>query len=439
MRLAPIALIAIVVAGLLAAPAMAARAPGIVILADLSHGQPASGLEVMMDMIPEAEWILLIASPGDEANIPEQVLSKASAVRYGGFTPDNIADVDVILFGQPTLPLQPEEIQAIVEWFNAEGKPRLIWVAGDSDYPAQGSEVAQQAMNQILEALGSKLRADYVSVEDEKSFAGKTYRVVGLVQPDPEVAVLACGAEKTLFHGPGPLYALDDYGNPVNPVETKVPGVYVVVTTTEKGKLVQHQSAAKGGLDPEFYTNIGDYGVFPLLLVEVKDVNSVPKRIIASGETPYGGYQAGVTWEYKGIPMQGPNLFRNLVYWGTGYMGDLLTCSKAMMLKEDVKNLASDLAQTKSEIQNLKVLKAQIQNLGNALDLANTKLGQLEGKIGDLEGKVGQLEQDLNSLSDTVNNDVAPAAKTGKTAQIIGIIAVLLALAAIGLAFTRKG
>lgn len=369
-------LVAILVLSFAAAavPSQAARSPAIVILVDLSHGQPASGLEVMMDMVPEAEWILLVASPGDEANIPDNILAKALEVRYGGFTPDNLNDVDVVIIGQPTQPFSPDEIQAIVDWFNAEGAPRLIWVAGDSDYPAQGSETAQQAMNMILEALGSKIRADYVSVEDEQSYAGKTYRVVGLVEPDPEVSFLACGAEKALFHGPGPLYALDENGNPVNPVETKVPGVYVVVTTTDKGKIVQHQSIEGGGLDPEFYTNIGSYGKFPLLLVEDKTGDDgVPKRIIASGETPYGGYQAGVTWEYKGIPMQGPILFRNLIYWGTGYMGDLLTCQKIQQdiegIKGDVQGIVNQSLAKVDDAYNKAVEAAGKANLGIAAGL----------------------------------------------------------------------
>ncbi len=397
----------LVAAGVVAAPlAHAARAPGIIILVDLSHGQPASGLEVMMDMVPEAEWILLLAQPGDEVNVPEQILAKASEVRYGGFTPDNIADVDVIIIGQPTTPLLPEEIQAIAEWFHAEGVPRLIWVAGDSDYPAQGSEVAQQAMNQVLEAIGSKLRADYVSVEDEESFAGKTYRVVGLVEPDPEVAFLACGAEKALFHGPGPLYALDENGNPVNPVETKVPGVYVVVKTTAKGKIVQHQSGEAGGLDPVFYTNIGEYGVYPLLLVEdMTGDDGVPKRVIASGETPYGGYQAGVTWEYKGIPMQGAKLFANLIYWGTGYMGDLLACQKLL----EAYNKAEE-------------AYAKAEEAANTAAQLSDQLTQLQDQVTGLQDKITQLEQKGG----------------GNTLAIVAVVIAIIALAAAGLAFTKK-
>lgn len=399
-----VALLALSVAAA-ALPAHAARAPAIVILVDLSHGQPPSGLEVMMDMVPEAEWILLLASEGDEANVPQNILAKASEVRYGGFTADNLNGVDVVIIGQPTQPLAPEEIQAIVDWFNAEGAPRLIWVAGDSDYPAQGSETAQQAMNMVLEALGSKIRADYVSVEDEQSYAGKTYRVVGLVQPDPEVAVLGCGAEKMLFHGPGPLYALDENGNPVNPVETKVPGVYVVVTTTDKGKIVQHQSAESGGLDPEFYTNIGSYGKFPLLLVEDKTgSDGVPKRIIASGETPYGGYQAGVTWEYKGIPMQGPILFRNLIYWGTGYMGDLLACQK---IQEDIQKVQQSVDNVKKDVQNI---------INNSLAKVNESLAKVDEAYNKAVDATGR-------------------ANLGIAAGITGII---LALAAVAAAI-RKG
>ncbi len=413
-------LLALLVAAASAVPVVnAARAPGIVILVDLAHGQPAGGLDVMMDMIPEAEWILLVPSEDYVASLPKNIVAKASEIRVGGFTPDNLAGVDVVIIGQVTQPLAPEEVQAIVDWFNAEGAPRLIWVAGDSDYPAQGSETAQLTKNQVLEALGSKIRADYVSVEDEQSYAGKTYRVVGIVNPDPEVAVLACGAEKMLFHGPGPLYALDENGNPVNPVETKVPGVYVVVTTTDKGKIVQHQSAESGGMDPVFYTNIGEYGVYPLLLVEDKTgEDGVPKRIIASGETPYGGYQAGVTWEYHGVIMQGPILFRNLIYWGTGYMGDLLSCQKLM----EAYNKAEE-AYAKAE-----------DNAG--------KVTQLQQTLSDLSKKVDQLSQNLTQVSqkaDEAYKKAEEAAQKGPGgAAYAGIGLAIIALIVAAAAFAKK-
>jgi len=408
-RLAALAFIALMVAGVFAlVPASAARSPGIVIAVDLSHGQPASGIEVMIDMVPEAEWILILSSQDALATVPETVLAKVTEVRYGGLTPDTLDGVDVLIIGQPTLILAPEEVDAVTAWFQQEGYIRVLWVAGDSDYPAQGSEVAQQAMNQVLEAIGSKIRADYVSVEDEESFAGRTYRVIGLVNPSPEVACLGCGAEKALFHGPGPLYAINDNGEPVNPVETPVPGVYVVVTTSEKGKIVQHQ-AAPDGLDPEFYTNIGEYGVFPLLLVEdMTGDDGVPKRVIASGETPYGGYQAGITWEYYGIPTQGPKLFQNLIYWATGYMGPLMECSK--------------LIDTTGKVGQL---EQQVQDLKATVDQLSTKLDQIA------QQQQAQPAETAQQAPETTT------AQQSNTALYVGVLALIVALAAVGLAIRK--
>ncbi len=424
--------------------AHAARIPGIVVLLDMSHGQNPGGLELLMKSVPEAYWIILVATEDDVSNLPQAVVKLADEIRVGGFTPDNLEGVDMVIIGQPTLLPSPDEVQAIVDWFN-QNAIRAIWVAADSDYPAQGSETAQQAANMILQALGASIRVDYVSVEDTKSYAGKTYRVIGLVNPDPGAEEVAYGAEKVLFHGPGAVYALDQNGNPVNPVETKVPGVYVIVTTSDGGQIVEHQTSAGGGLDGVFY-KAGDTGVFPLLVAQRMSEEPI-KTVIASGESPYSGYQAGVTWEYKAIPLDGPAFARNLIYWAVGYMAPFKAYEKA---EENAVN------------STLEKIDPVIKDVANMVSSVSAKVDQVTATVNDLKGRVDQLSSNVDKLSgdlDTVKSDVNnlkstvdslksdvdglkskvdSAAGKASTAQAIGVLALILALVGIAIPFVKK-
>ncbi len=444
-RLALVALALLLIAPLAAVGASAARIPGIVILVDMSHGQNPGGLADLMKLVPEAYWIVLVASPGDEENLPKAVLKLADEIRYGGFTPDTLAGVDMVIIGQPTLLPDPAEIQALVQWFNGKGI-RAIWVAADSDYPAQGSETSQQFANQVLEAIGSKLRLDYVSVEDEESYAGRTYRVIGIVDPVPKdrpSALLAYVASKVLFHGPGAVYALDANGNPVNPIETPVDNVCVIVRTSEAGKIVEHQTTEGGGISGVFY-QVGQTGMFPLLAIERVSIEPL-KTVIASGESPYSGYQAMVTWEYKGIPLDGPNFVKYLIYMAVGYFAPFKSLMELKAVDEKVKSIDEALAGAQSAIDSLKgtlnTVSGKVDSLSSTVDQLSSKVSQLEGDLNTVKSDLGTVKSDVDKLKTDVSaaSDAANKA-SGKAgnALAVGVLALIIALGAVGLAFTRK-
>ncbi len=440
-RVAALLALSLLLALPLAAPltAEAARLSGIVILVDMAHGQNPGGLDTIMKLVPEAYWIVLVASPGDEAALPETVVKMADEIRYGGFTPDTLAGVDVVLIGQPTLLPDPVEVDALASWFSEEAI-RVLWVAADSDYPAQGSETSQQFANTILEALGSKLRMDYVSVEDDESYAGRTYRVIGIVDPMPEgeASMLAYYASTALFHGPGAVYALDENGNPVNPIYTPVEGVYVIVRTSEAGRVVEHQTTEGGGISGVFYqagsTQEGvGIGMFPLLAVETVSMEPL-KRIIVSSETPYSGYQAMVTWEYKGIPMDGASLFKYLIYFSIGYMAPFKQAmaleevegkaQEAMEMAEEAASAAQQARQAADQAsQAIAGLEDSVNSLQQSLQDLQQRLQSVEQRTGDLESRVADLEQ-------------RPA--PSNTPLAVAVLALIIALGAAGLAVTRK-
>lgn len=466
-RLVVIALITLMVVplvGLMSPPVEAAKV-GIGILVDMSHGQTVGGLVEMMRMVPEGNWVVLLPSGGDPGILPDYVRSNAE-VRYGGFTATTLRDVEVVIIGQALSLLSPDELYALVGWFNG-GTPRAIWVAGDSDYPAQGNEIAQQVINMVAEAIGAHLRIDYVAVDDTLSNAKATYRVVGIVDPDPEVAELKYGVNVSLFHGPGPLAAVLDDGTWVNPIEVKIPNVYVVARTTEGGKISEYQPSAPGapGMIHQLYSP-GDIGVYPLLAVEILPNGN---RFIVSGESPYGGYQSGLTYVYYGVVMQGLRLFRNLVLWSAQYYGELLAYKELLegksalldltnraeelsshltALASQIDSLSRSLSTVKSTVDShttqigsisnrLSTLEGTVNAQGTQLNSLNNKLSGLESRVSSVEGSVSTLNTKAGSLESRVTG-LEGVAGNITTALALGGVALVLSLISIVLVFMKR-
>ena len=230
-------------------------------------------------------------------------------------TSDALANVDMLILGQPTSPFAPDEIQAIAEWFKQGGK--VLWVAADSDYGSSGPQ-AQDIANSVLEQLGvGHLRIDLCSVEDPTSNAGASYRVVGLVQPDdgtPDKEKLTQNFQhegKVLYHGPAIVAWVDDNGNWQKLVDGNVPeNVYRIVKTSQDGTIVENNDPPANA-----YT-AGETGVFPLLAVEIiKFDNGKQSVLIVSGESPYGDYEPTWTAKYHGVDLDGPAFVTNIIHW----------------------------------------------------------------------------------------------------------------------------
>ncbi len=423
-----------------------ARPAGIVILVDLSHGQGTNGIETMMKMVPEASWILLVPSEDDANALPQTIKNMAMDIWIGDFASVDLASVDVIIIGQPTSMLSPEEIQAITSWFTDGNK--VLWIAADSDYPAGGSEQSQVNANAILESLGSNLRMDYVSVEDPVSNCQRSYRVVGIVNPSPGAEAVGFGAYKVLFHGPGVVAWVDENGQWHKLSENEKPAnTYILVTTTEHGQIVEHQPKAPGepGNIGQAYA-AGDTGVFPLMAAQVMNYSGSVSVVMVSGETPYGGYQPITTWLYYGVKLDGPTFFRNVILWATGYMGYLkplvelekasknIASNVSALIEEKIKPLEDKITSVEDRLSSL---QTNVNNLTNSMskikDLSD-KVSGLESNVGDLSKKVSELESNINGLDEKVSG------LEGKIGTINGyavaglglsVIAILIAIAAI--------
>ncbi|NJE85791.1 CGP-CTERM sorting domain-containing protein, partial [Thermococcus sp. CX2] len=224
-------------------------------------------------------------------------------------TYDVIKDIDFLILGQPSQALSPDEIQAIVQWWN-DGN-RILWIAGDSDY-GDGKDRIDFA-NAILDAIGANLRLDQASVEDADSNAGAGYRVVAIVNPEadtPEKDMITkdlTNGGKVLFHGPGVVAYVDDSGN-WKPLTPDVEGIYIIVTSTSSGgQIVDNTDPA-----PNAY-EVGATGEFPLMAVQFFDDKK--NVLIVSGETPYGGYEPMWAPEYKDVKLDGPQFVTNFIHW----------------------------------------------------------------------------------------------------------------------------
>ncbi|MEM4029997.1 MAG: hypothetical protein QXO02_08890 [Thermofilaceae archaeon] len=393
MRTEVIAIIVITVAAAtLTAPLTSAQI-GIPILIDLAHKQPTAGVDVIMNVVPEASWYVLVRTKEDADALPAAIKARATVV-IGDFATVDLERLRIamVIIGQPQAPLTPEEIAALAKWFTA-APGRALWVAADSDYPAQGSELAQEVANMIMEAIGSNLRVDYTSVYCYVSLnlTGASYRVLGYVNVS-EVPELRYGSDLVLFHGPGPLAWVDDAGNwrRLSPTE-KPRNTYIIAMTSPYSEITENQ-VEPTGKNAKVYKP-GDKGQFVLMAAQLIPVKDKYNVAILSGETPYGGYYPGVAWQYYGVVLSGPRFVRNVILWATGYMGELKEYAKLAALPEQIR---SDVDRTLTQLRS------------------------------DIERRISSVEATVAGFSSTLNAALALAA-----------VALILAIVALALAFRK--
>jgi hypothetical protein len=276
------------------------------------------------------------------------------SIVYDDITASDLTGAGMLIMVQAdsSLDYTDDELAAVKSWFDKGGK--AVWVAADSDYGNDG--LRQASANSALEYLGSSLRFESSSTEDPVSNGGAPYRVLGVSDNvDPEFAHLVSGVERGLFHGPGIIVGYVG-GSYVALEETDVPGVSVIMTTSDVGVVVDNSEPA-----PEVH-EAGAEGNFPVMALEV-DYDS-GNIVIATGDAPFGQYMGLYKPEMlradrygaDANPQQGGRLFENVVDYVTQY-GELLIDSANEIsslegdvsgLEDDVSGLESDLASARS-------------------------------------------------------------------------------------------
>ena len=426
------------------------------ILVDVAHGEATKGLDFWVNStvnpyaISDFAQLHILVPPGE---VKDPLLLRLNATKTAVLVRGDLSTIDlsrykVIILGQPPKPLTEAELAALKKWFETGGK--VLWCAADSDYPAQGSEESQVACDDIADYLGAHIRVDFVSVEDSQHNAGAGYRVIGVVDPPPQLGFLGFMAQRVLFHGPGVIAVVLPDGRWVPATSPEVQkyynNIFVVVRTTENGVILEHRTSAdKKGRDGKAHT-AGDRGVFALMAMEFMPSGSV---LILSGETPYGGYEPGVAPVYYRVPLDGPRFFRNLMLWATGNYRELTTMIQqtqaVSQLAADVQTVKNDVAGVKSDVAALKnnvaALQSDLAAVKNGVSQVSGQLGTVSGQVNSLSGQVADLnkkiDQQINQLTQQLNAAVAEANNAKTTAFAGTALALVFAIAAAVLALRR--
>ena len=266
--------------------------PRITVAVDLAHGESDKYLSYIMGNITFADWKIIDTT----------------------ITSDVLSDVDVLILGQPTSGLAPDELGALQEWLSQGNK--VLWVAGDSDYG--GGPSSQQACNDLLEFIGAKLRLELAAVYDDIHNAGAFYRVLTRMMPDnvPELYtdLLTANINKPiLMHGPDAVIWVDENGEPHDPVNETFDGLIRIVWSYDTAYIGDNNPPLPLVYNPLFYGQGTGNHTFVMVAAEYwKDNNNL---IVVSGESPYGDYEPMFAWEYYNVTLDGPQFLKNMIRW----------------------------------------------------------------------------------------------------------------------------
>jgi outer membrane murein-binding lipoprotein Lpp len=333
------------------------------------------------------------------------------------------ADMLIMVQADSTLEYTADELAAIKAWFDEGGK--TVWVAADSDY---GNDALRQATaNSALEYLGSVLRIQAASTEDPVSNGGAPYRVLGVSDNvDPEYAHLVSGVERGLFHGPGIIIGYVD-GNYVALEDTEIPGVSIIMTTSEAGVVVDNTEPS-----PEVH-EAGDEGYFPVMAVEADPATG--NIVIATGDAPFGQYMGLYKPEMlradrygaDANPQQGGRLFENIVDYVTQYAGLFFESTNMLEAKEgEITSLKGDVSTLEGQVSTL---NGEVTTLEGQVSDFESEVSSLESDVSNLEGDVSSLTTQVTSLEGDVTDleaDLSSAKSSASSWQMYAVIALIL-------------
>ena len=275
---------------------MAQDNPEIVI--DLSHGQYSSYV-----FGEEDTWLA--------SNLTAMGYDVVFA--YGGLNDTILATADGLLVGAiygTTNGFTAQEVTDVAAWFNAGGK--FMWIGSDSDY--SGYAYINDNSSLILDAVGSHVYPEAISISDPHSNCNASYRVVAnRTSTNAFVADIVDGVDQVLMHGPTSLYGSTSgaEGTDVVALETDtITNVYPI--------LYYGASATIGDSDlvPPLANDDGDSGEFVAMTLEMNAGDAGTGVIVVSGASPYGDYQPMFTEEYYTVPLEGDDLVKQAIDFG---------------------------------------------------------------------------------------------------------------------------
>ncbi|MEB3755264.1 MAG: GldG family protein [Desulfurococcales archaeon] len=282
----------------------------IVIGFDMAHGENAKYVTNISKTLDYAKIILINES----------------------FDKVSLSQFNIIVIGQPTSYLGPDEMGALAKWLESGGK--VLWLAGDSDYGS--GNVTQAAVNTVAEYVGSHLRVDGGAIYDNTHDAQKFYRVLAQVYPDKEASAVANGiTHPILAHGPdNVVYVYDN--NTVNLLACSTPPDNVIriaryyptayiADNNPPPPLAINQIFAAGlapGTDATAEAVTGCPNAnYTFIAAEVLPTSSSKASlVIVSGESPYGDYEPTFAPSYYNVTLDGPKFIYNVFKWAYNFV-----------------------------------------------------------------------------------------------------------------------
>ncbi|MEB3755671.1 MAG: GldG family protein [Desulfurococcales archaeon] len=282
----------------------------IVIGFDMAHGENSKYVTNISETLDYAQIILINES----------------------FDQVDLSQFNIIVLGQPTTYLSPDEMDALVNWLNSGGK--VLWLAGDSDYGS--GNVSQAAVNTVAEYVGSHLRVDEGAIYDNVHKAQKFYRVLAQVYPDKEASAVAEGiTNPILAHGPDNVVYVYDNGTvdllacstpPDNVIRIAryFPTAYLADNNPPPPLAIDQIFAAglAPGTDATAQAVTGCPNAnYTFIAAEVLPTSSgKASLVIVSGESPYGDYEPTFAPSYYGVPLDGPKFIYNVFKWAYNFV-----------------------------------------------------------------------------------------------------------------------
>ncbi len=206
------------------------------------------------------------------------------------------------------------EVTAIADWFNAGNK--FMWIGYDSDYTSlpDASQLNNDNMTLILEAVGSHVYGEPTAVEDPVSNAGgSAYRVIANTTTDnPDLQAFVEGVSAVLMHGPTLLYGTDGDSttNPVDLETNSITDVYPILYYGGNATINDGDAT-----DPIAHA-ISEQGGFVAVTLEINAGENETGNLVVSGASPYADYQPMFSDVYYTVPLDGYNLVLNTIDFG---------------------------------------------------------------------------------------------------------------------------
>jgi carbohydrate-binding DOMON domain-containing protein len=286
----------------------------ITIAVDLGHGEKDKYLNYIMGNITQ------VTIDGKTYSVKWVTIGNNTPI-----TPDLLANVDILLIGQPTTGFTPDEMNAILDWLKKGNK--ALYVAGDSDYGSGPASIS--AVNDLLEYIGVKLRLEHAGVYSDPNYtytykgkvyptcAAAYYRMLAFVEPDNVpylfTSMLDEGITKPiLMHGPTVLIFVDETGAYHDPVNETYPGL-IRIAWYHMAYITDNQPPAPYIYDPLLYgQGTGNWSFIGYAAEYWDKYNSV---VTVAGESLYGDYEPAWASSYYGVELDGPKFVTNLVAW----------------------------------------------------------------------------------------------------------------------------